>query len=151
MMNDPICTGYTVFCDDIRLENSGKYIFIGVYEGAMVVHGDFPFLLPKFAMAVRYLERIGSFSEEVILRVFIPGDDPNKPSIEGGLNAVAGRKAAVPHSDSEPSVARYVRIGSDVVLSPLIIPKAGEILVRVHCGSHITKLGALLVTNSRPE
>jgi hypothetical protein len=49
---------YTIFCDDVRQETTGKLSFVGVYLNTMVVP-SFPIQLPKFClvMTVRTPER----------------------------------------------------------------------------------------------
>jgi len=42
---DDVSFGYTMFCDDLRIESSGKLLFIGVYTGVMYVPA-FPFTCP---------------------------------------------------------------------------------------------------------
>lgn len=145
-MTDEVLRGHTIFCDDIRAEIGGKTTFVGVYDGVMIVHGDFPFLLPKFGMAIRYMEQRGIFTAEpVTLRVFVPGDADDSPSFVAMLPAEEARKTVQMHPNADPNALRYLLIGSNIVLSPFVIARPGEIKVRAECGSEIVKLGSLLV------
>jgi len=142
-MNSGYFRGYTIFCDDIRDESGGKTSLIGVYRGTMFVNGDFPFLLPKFGMAITYFERRGHYSEEeVTLRIFLPGDDDDSPSIQGIVPMREARSKVA----SDQIEKEYVVVGSHIVLSPLVIGGSGLIKVRVQCGTEVFKLGALVVT-----
>src|SRR5262245_20404964 len=135
--------GYTIFCDDIRSEQGGKHTFVGVYDGTMHVHGDFPFALPKFGMAVRYIEERGLFrDEEVVLNVFMPGDDESSPSIQGTLPLREVRLNSQFHANDQ---AKYLQVGTIIVLAPTLIAKPGAIRVRAECGSEIVNLGSLQV------
>ncbi|MCI0560704.1 MAG: hypothetical protein MN733_19640 [Nitrososphaera sp.] len=42
-----------IVCDDMRLENSGKGIFIGVYADTIVFHQPFPVSYPKLNFVLR--------------------------------------------------------------------------------------------------
>lgn len=46
MADGPDIYGYTIFCDDIRVEAAGKLIYIGAYGGEMILNGTLPFVLP---------------------------------------------------------------------------------------------------------
>jgi|SRR5215510_10032118 len=151
-MTDPILRGYTIFCDDIRSEVGGKTTFVGTYDGVLFIHGEFPFVLSKFGMAIRYEEQKGAFTnEEAKLRIFLPGDEGNKASIESLLPMQDARKNARPLPDDNPSEIKYVAVGANLILSPLVIPKAGTIKVRVQCGEETVKLGSLVVTKAGTE
>jgi len=77
--------GTTIFCDDIRLEASGKVTLVGVYIGDLIVLGTLPTTLPKFAMRILYTERPQESTDPVELRIFFPGDDDATPSIKATL------------------------------------------------------------------
>src|SRR5262249_52874503 len=131
-MTNPDIFGYTVFCDDIRLEVGGKVSLIGVYHAVMLIQDEFPFTVPKFTMAVRYLERIGACSDEVTLRVFMPGDAEDRPTVEGKIEVEEQRELAIRamrENSSENNVPDYIHIGSHIVLAPLVLQKPG--LIRV--------------------
>lgn len=53
-----------IYCDDVRREDTGKAIYIGVYTEAMEA-SEFPLTLPKFV---------------VITRLFSPSDDTTVPN-----------------------------------------------------------------------
>jgi len=150
-MPDPDQWGYTVFCDDIREEANGKLTLIGIYENVMFVHGDFPFLLPKFGMAVRYFERRGVFTdEEVTLRAFLPGQ--KEPFVEGPIGAPEGRKNVKDNPFRDPSKPPgFMRVAANIILSPVIVPAAGMIRVRAECRGETVRLGSLMVMKPTVE
>ena len=49
MSSKIVPNGFTLFCDDVRTENNGKHILIGVYGADMVV-GQFPFAQPLWVV-----------------------------------------------------------------------------------------------------
>jgi hypothetical protein len=57
----PISQRHVIMCDDVRQENSGKFILIGMYTPDMNVP-QFPFVVPSLAFfAWLESDRIGSF------------------------------------------------------------------------------------------
>jgi hypothetical protein len=145
-MTDPIHRGYTIFCDDIRNEIGGKTTFVGCYDAEMLVHGDFPCVLPKLAFSVRYQELRGVYTDEpVLLQIYLPGDADDEPTFSGELAAPELRKSVKLHPDARRDLPRYLQITTNIISSPLAIPKPGEILIRALCGSEVVKLGSLLV------
>jgi len=75
--------GMTIFCDDIRQERNAKLLYIGVYQHALIFQGDFPLRLPKFCIAVNFVgpPELREDIEAVEIRVYLPGDSAEKPSI----------------------------------------------------------------------
>jgi hypothetical protein len=152
-MTDPILRGYVIFCDDIRHEFGGKLTFVGVYDGIMYAHGDFPFMLPKFGIAIRYMElRDAGLKDDVTIRIYMPGQDENgEPAFGGTLPTQELRDTIKPHPDVDPGLPRYLNIGTNLIFAPLIIPQKGMIKVRAVCGSEMLKVGSLLVTSTPTE
>src|SRR6266446_595417 len=77
--------GYTIFCDDIRDEIGGKVTFVGTYRNALLIHGDFPFTLSQLAMSISFVTQANLRPERLPLRVYLPGDPEDSPSIVGEL------------------------------------------------------------------
>jgi len=136
--------GYTIFCDDIREEIGGKATYVGVYRsGRLIVHSAFPVALPKFGFAVNYAQKKGFFIQPKTLRVFLPGDEDDQPSIE----------AEFPKMD-ETNLPLGLPKGADVtflvgmahlLFAPLVIKQPGTIKVRAVRGDEMIRLGALEV------
>jgi hypothetical protein len=151
-MTEPLLRGYTIFCDDIRHEIGGKVTFAGVYEGIMFVHGDFPFVLAKFGLGIRYMERRdANLTEDINIQVFMPGQsEHDTPAFGGVLPAQDARNTVQPHADAAAALEtpRYLQLATNLIFSPLIIPQKGTIKVRAYVGSERVKLGSLLVTQA---
>jgi hypothetical protein len=143
-MSDPTFRGHTIFCDDIRNEVDGKVSFIGCYHGIMYVNADFPFLIAKFGLAITYMEKMGAYDGDVRLRIYFPGDEDDKPSFEGLMPIQDARNAPL-NPNPDPSETIYRSIGTNFILSPLVVAKEGLIKVRAYCGDNVVKLGALRV------
>src|SRR5215467_682878 len=81
MNKEPI--GYTLFCDDIRLEVGNKVTLVGIYTTGMVVPQSFPITLPKFCLWINYQEPMDATWREIKFQVLAPGQE--KPIAESVL------------------------------------------------------------------
>ena len=52
-------------CDDVRQENTGKFILIGTFEG--LASTKFPFMAPPFCIFTRWVGGAGNFKQSVAL------------------------------------------------------------------------------------
>jgi hypothetical protein len=133
--------GFTIFCDDIREELGGKTSFIGSYRDSLFVHGEFPFVLPKFGICATYVGNRDQAPGEITLNVFLPGDDEEKPSISGTL----------PAGEASIEPGQHYSTEAKVIFAPLVLPRAGEIKVRFKVNDEIIKAGVLKVDKARPS
>lgn len=138
----PDVFGYSIFCDDIRFEEGGKLSVIGVYQGSMFVHRDFPVSLPKLAILVRYNEKTGTQSHSLTLQLFLPGDHENTPSVVGHVPIEEMRKQLLPQADHDNT---YGSLQANFILSPAVLKQPGVIRVRALCGDKILKMGSLKI------
>jgi hypothetical protein len=73
--------GNVVFCDDVRVEGSGKHILIGVYPNGMGISGNFP----TSVRLVAWLHMTGIPSGRHKIEFFLQGPgSPNQNVHEGG-------------------------------------------------------------------
>jgi hypothetical protein len=151
----PDIYGYTVFCDDIRQESDGKFIFIGVYSGAMIVHVPFPVKLATFAMSTTILQRKEGFVPRIGLRVFLPGDAEDVASIQieagetvdGAILAATSAMIDTLHPDTQiPNEERYVSMLANSKFVQLEIKQPGVIKVRGVIGDNMVRFGIMRVS-----
>src|SRR5262249_51349701 len=136
--------GTTIFCDDIRAEIGGKATLVGIYTSDLVVHAPFPFVMPKFGLWISYFEVPSSISGDGKLRVTFPGDE--MPSIETDVPMDQLRSQAVqklPEKEEDPEVDRWLHLLMPMVFAPLVLRQPGRILVRLHLGESVIRLGTL--------
>ncbi len=133
--------GFTVFCDDVRLEANGKLLYIGVYPGDMVIYGILPALIPSFAALVRYSEKPGESTDRVTIKVFPPGGDDPIVAIE--LDTVMLRSTNL--STDVPNEEQLVSSLVPIRISPMPIEHEGRIRVRAYRGNDEIRLGTLNV------
>ncbi len=141
--------GDTLFCDDVRLEEGGKFTIVGMYpSGDIVLHGPLPALLTKLCMLISYWESPGESDEPVKIVITLPGDEPDSPAATIDLPMDQMRKIAPPN-DSD---ARDPFLGAraNIALAPVVIRQLGRIRVRAFRGEKEIPLGALMVKQA-PE
>lgn len=133
--------GHTIFCDDIRFEIDGKVTYVGVYNaGVMLVRSEFPITIPKFCLGMSFNQKKVLFQSKLGLRIFLPGDSDEKPSIEGEMQA-----PTIPASIGNEPDGEYTMIGSNMILSPFSIEKPGRIKVRILREGVLHRIGTLRV------
>ena len=145
----PTPFGYTIFCDDIRHEISGKTTFVGIYAGEMILHVPLPAIYPKLCLAIHYTERPGESTEPVRIEVSLPGDEIDKPAIVADLPIDQMRNRPPPSDPGadDPRLGVQFHMG----LTPLQILKEGRIKVRAIRGEDVIRLGSLLIRSDAPE
>ena len=128
-----------IFCDDLRREESGKLIVVGMYGSSMVV-SQAPSLLPSLTVFVRSKTPVDNPFEKFIVRILL--DDTliheaamtiEKPSL-GELEA---RAASVP--------GQVHMVHSIATLTPFPILKSGVLRVRVETEAEVLRAGALRI------
>jgi hypothetical protein len=133
--------GWSLFCDDIRIEANGKQIYIGVYHGAMFIEPSFPVRLPMFSVLIKYIEKIDESDQDVRFVILVPGQE--SPAFE----------ALVKRSDIPPPTEEILSGKDDPGISfmvaaqfrDFVISEPGSIRVRVYRGDDEIRLGTLEV------
>lgn len=143
---------FTTFCDDIRREDSGKLILVGVYTDVMGVP-SFPTLLPTFATIVTAVIPYGSGDvDRYQVRLLLPDEDWDTATFrhDAEIAAEARDKLKSPAEDLEPKVLQVRAVSH---FSPLQIERPGLIRARVKIGDRLVRAGSLRVTliSSLPE
>jgi hypothetical protein len=136
VLTAPDVYGYTIFCDDIRYEMGGKISFIGTYSGTTIVHPVFPVMLPMFAMSITPFQRKRIFVPKVELRIFLPGDPDDTPSIQAEASTAGAAAAASAVTDALHPEARaledegYMGMNHQLRFAQLPIKEPGILNVR---------------------
>jgi len=155
LVDSPDVYGTTVFCDDTRIESTGKLIHIGVYQGVMTIHVPFPFLLPTFSFAITISQRVHVFDPKITYRIYLPGDPDDASSDEASIVAETNEAApgdyikhAAALSDSAgiPEEQReFVRSFANMGFQALQIKQPGQIKVRADIGGNRYKVGSIVI------
>lgn len=137
--------GYTTFCDDIREEVGGKSTLVGCYTGELLHQGDYPLSLPKFGLVTQTLippERVPR-NFDLIVDYVPTGEVVFK--ISNDLSGLDVNSLVTPKSADEEDEERYIALGSNIILTPLVIPQDGKLRVRAMLDGHIVRIGLLKI------
>jgi hypothetical protein len=120
---------FTLYCDDVRREDSGKGMFIGVYSEDMLVP-EFPVFLPNFVIYTAVWTTHDRPFEKLIFRVLRDEELISEEPFDVG---VAQQRIAEAKTDVveilDPSLRqKIVRIAR---FSPFVVEKESIIRVRV--------------------
>jgi len=145
----PNAFGNTIFCDDIRNEEGGKSTYVGIYHSVMYVPSPFPAVLPKFGMAISYIEKVGACSGPAKINIFFPGDAEDVPTLSFDVPIEKARSGPLPPLDPDfPRDEPIWRAYMPLLLSPFVLKQRGIIKVRALVGGDVIKLGALRVDHT---
>src|ERR1700732_4431798 len=118
LLDPPDFFGTTIFCDDIRQEIGGKITFIGSYGTEMVVQGVFPAVLAKFAFGITFMQRRSVFEPKIGLRIFMPGDADDAPSITADMTHPNPEDALKNLPPSKPGEIPSIAMMAHLIFSP---------------------------------
>lgn len=139
------CWGFSLFCDDVRAEVGGKLSLMGLYQADYLFQGELPFIIAKFSIFIMYYELANTITSDIDFKVFLPGDDPEKPiTIPFARKDFPQISSDQANLDGEDDGERIFHARIPVNLSPLMVTKEGRLKVRAHYSDgSILKLGAL--------
>jgi hypothetical protein len=139
--------GYTIFCDDFRMEANGKSIYIGVYNTHIDLPGSLPGFLSSFAAIAYYRERPGESDLPVAVKMFIPGRA--EPVFVANLNVAETRAKAldIPAVEGEDRMISWI---CPILISPLFLQEPGYIRIRAYRGEDEIRMGSIEVRCATP-
>jgi hypothetical protein len=145
--------GFTVFCDDIRQEVGLKQTYVGVYNAAMILLGDFPAVVPKLAFSVRYREPISlPASKKLTLRILLEEGDSEQLMLETETMTFEQMKANGARLDmSKPDEPSYSEIAINGVFAPLVINGPSRLKVRMYRDEEEVRLGVLIIQRAESQ
>jgi hypothetical protein len=142
--------GVSIFCDDLRPEIGGKISIMGIYQSDMILLTPPPFTLQKVCIFVKYCELLGAVTDELSLKVYMPGDQKHNPTVNMPVIRAQPDPGQAP-VDFEEDQQRVLVIIIPLTFSPIVIAKEGFIKVRMSAGDSVTKLGSLRLRQIRPD
>jgi hypothetical protein len=146
--------GFSLFCDDVRFELGGKMSIMGIYQADMIFAAQqtFPIILPKFGIFVKYYEMQDTMTNDILVRVFLPSDPKDAPSVTLPFNRTLLAATTPPRRyELEPDQERVFNLTYPIVFSPLVIKQEGFVKVRAVCGEKITNLGSLMIRRAHAD
>ncbi len=137
----PAPYGYTVFCDDIRMEVGNKFSLMGMYNNSINVVGEAPYVFPKFAFFVTYVEARNASPEPLKLQIAAATAEGPELIFSTDLPLPPAEMALDPfYGDDFHLTAQF-----PIVLNPLTIKSEGLIEVVMKRGEDFVHLGSIAV------
>ena len=147
LLDPPDAWGYTIFCDDIRVEIGNKLTYVGTYSGQLLIHGSFPSTIPKLCLGIVYYQRLSKGVLPVRINVFMPNDPDEKPSFQAEMPPEAAQHAVEDAQElasrEGPQAAAFVTAYMQVAFTPATITQPGLVRVRAIRGDELIRLGTL--------
>lgn len=137
--------GYTVFCDDIREESSGKVTLVGSYSGSMIVNGQVPLMIPMLCAQVAvYMDEDAALRGGMLQLCKIGSGDSREV-----LNSVplpeVGRKDLPVAKKVSPDADMLLAISLALRITPYQIDEEHLLRMVLIAGDDEYRLGALSV------
>lgn len=140
-MSTSFCQLEAVFCDEIRIENNGKKIFIGVYSSAMLVDA-FPATLPRLTVSLNLLLSSNRHPKDS-LRFVLLMDEAVLAESEVPADLLSEmRVRAAERAHDETSIGRLT---VEFNLTPFKVPSPCKLRVRAHADGHEIKTAGLSI------
>jgi hypothetical protein len=137
--------GYSIFCDDVRQEVTGKSTYIGVYNGEINFSGTAPRTLPTFAMLINLMINPDiSIDRQLKLLVTFPGVE--LPVVEADLDV----KGALADSANRLLPEQLLHMQIPILTRNIVFAESGLIKVRGYVEGEELKFGALKVNFHEP-
>lgn len=139
--------GYTIFCDDIRHEISGKVTLVGCYTSHLYFTGEFPLKLARFGLQMNLVWPTDNPFDNCKLLVFLPGEF-KEPVFTAEILSQEAELPPPPSADDLPDddgKGRVMRFGFHTMFENLEIEKAGLIRVRALVDGATIRAGTLRV------
>lgn len=142
VVETPVPSGDTIFCDDIRHEVNGKTSLIGVYNGLLIVD-EMPVFLPRICCFIT-LRQAADVSGDVVFKVIWQPDEGEEKFIAETIVPKEGRKtlmAVGPQKEESAPLIGVMRTFFEI--SPFQLVSNGRLKVRSFIDNVEIKLGSL--------
>ena len=137
--------GYTIFCDDIRHEVTGKTTLVGVYNNQMIVTGSLPVALPQICAAITLRLLQPEKPIKATVKIF-RSDEPEPLFVfEADIEPVETQLIPAPSPHLEPNSITFMQMGITAQLQGLVINEPCALKVRAFIGDDEVRLGSLQI------
>lgn len=142
--------GFTLFCDDIREEASGKTTYVGVYNDVLKVVGSLPTTLPSFGMAIHLFCNTGETPESLTIQVALPGNDIDKPEMTMPVDVekLTPQHRDMPATDDEIFAPRS-HLGFKILVHNFPVSKPGRLRLTALWNGNRISLGSLAILHEQ--
>ena len=149
-------SGFTVYCDDIRHEVSGKITLVGAYAGEITIFGEAPLILPQLKALVVCRFPPEAHPTDVKLRVIYTREgEEDLVLLNSHINVDAGaenpgRATTSNELNNKPHSLNISQFRTLVSLNAIHVRAAGYFKTRMLMGEDEIRLGALKVILQPP-
>lgn len=149
-------SGFTIFCDDIRQEVSGKITLVGAYADEMTVFGEAPLVLPQLKALIVCRFPPANPPRLVTLKVLYTRKDAEDITLlESEIPCIydeekAGSAASIEEMAANPDTFTFGELRTLASLSGISLLGPGFIRTRFLVGDDEIRLGALEI-KLRPD
>jgi hypothetical protein len=145
--------GYTIFCDDIRHEVTGKTTLVGVYNNQMVITGTLPVTLPQIFAAITLRLAPPDKLISPVVKIFRSDEAEPIYVIEAEIEPTEPKLIPTPAPYLEPDSVTFIQMGFAAQMQGLVINGPCALKVRAFIGEDEVRLGSLqiMVQSTMPE
>ncbi len=145
IVNPSLPSGFVTFCDDIRLEVTGKRTMVGVYNGQLLLAGDLPAAIPQICALIdlRLEPTLEPFT--VIIKVLKSDMDEPLFLFEAEFDPSQSPPIEIQMAAEDPDALRFVNLGVTAQMQNVIITGPCALKVRAYIGLDEFRLGALQI------
>ncbi len=137
--------GYTIFCDDIRHEVTGKTTLVGVYNNQMIVAGAMPITLPQIFAAITLRLEPPAVGLKAIVKIFRSDDSEPLFVFEADIEPMDAQLIPMQLPNLESDSVTFMTIGITAQMQSLVIDKPCALKVRAFIGDDEVRLGSLQI------
>ena len=142
---------HALFCDEIRREDSGKFLFIGVYTQRMIVD-RFPVRLPTFAILVDAVTPVDSPFEWLTLTITKDGDVLRRMKLNASrLPSATQHQLQIERAQDAGDELEIFTIKAHARFSPLNLESPGTLRVVVETDDGTYLAGKLAIAPADTE
>ena len=147
ILEAPLPFATTIFCDDIRQEVSGKFIYFGVYTNEMMVTGAVPVAIPQLCLGVTFRDDIQRLLTEPMTYKVIKSTDQGEEVL---YEAEYEPPSDIPDFPMPPAIGKrdgtpFNELRVEARLSPFIVDGPCLIKSRMYRGADAVLCGALRI------
>jgi hypothetical protein len=138
--------GYTIFCDDIRHEITGKTTLVGVYNSQLIVTDSLPVTLPQICAAITL--RLLPPEERVkpIIKIFRSDQEEPIFVCEADIEPVEPQLLPLRPPHLELDSVTFMQMGITAHMQNLVISEPCALKVRAFIGDDEVRLGSLQIS-----
>ena len=150
IINPDAPSGYTILCDDIRHEITGKTTLVGVYNTQLIVTGEAPVTLPQICMVINL--RLHPPKDAIAPTIKIFRSDQVEPIYEMTAELEPEVTQAVPMpTPTDPDSVTFLQLGFNAIIPSLVIDGPFSLKVRAFLNGDEVRLGALQIAMVQPN